>query len=77
MSPTTLDDVHDFPAAATKPRRSFARWLHLELRANVQHLRRWLRHRADMRALQALDDRMLRDIGLDRGNIDSALDGRR
>jgi uncharacterized protein YjiS (DUF1127 family) len=32
-------------------------------------LRRWLRYRANLKVLSRLDDRMLRDIGLDRCGI--------
>ena len=78
MSPTTtFVDVGQYRAEATRPRRSFSRWLRLELRVLLTELRRRRRRRTDLRALQALDDRMLRDIGLDRGQLDAAVHGRR
>lgn len=36
----------------------------------------WSRKRRDTRLLEALDDRMLKDIGLNRGHILSAIHGR-
>lgn len=36
---------------------------------------KWLARRRNLRALAALDDRMLRDIGVDRGEIQSIVDG--
>ena len=78
MSPTTtFVDVGQYRAEVTRPRRSFSRWLRLELRVLLTELRRRRRRRTDLRALQALDDRMLRDIGLDRGQLDAAVHGRR
>jgi uncharacterized protein YjiS (DUF1127 family) len=38
---------------------------------------RWQRLRRDTRRLMALDDRMLRDVGLDRGEVERAVRGGR
>ena len=76
MSPTTtFGDAEDLATTATEAatRQSSASWL----RAPIATLQRWRRLRADLRALQALDDRMLSDIGLDRGRLDAAVSGRR
>jgi uncharacterized protein YjiS (DUF1127 family) len=35
--------------------------------------RRWVRYRRNMQALDKLDDRMLRDIGLTRSALESAV----
>ena len=79
MSPvTTYGDAETFTTTSVaRPRRSFARWMRLEGRASLARLRRWRKLRADLRALNALDDRMLSDIGLDRGRLDAAVHGRR
>ena len=76
MSPTTTyGDAEGFTntAAAAAPRPEAKSWF----RAALASLQRWRRLRADLRALQALDDRMLSDIGLDRGRLDAAVSGRR
>lgn len=39
-------------------------------------LARWLRRRRDLQLLQSLDDHLLKDIGLNRGNLMSAVWGR-
>jgi uncharacterized protein YjiS (DUF1127 family) len=36
-------------------------------------VRRWVRYRKNMQALDKLDDRMLRDIGLTRSSLESAV----
>jgi uncharacterized protein YjiS (DUF1127 family) len=36
-------------------------------------VRRWVRYRNNMQALDKLDDRMLRDIGLTRSSLESAV----
>lgn len=78
MSPiTTFSGIHDYVTPASKPRRSFGRWLQLEARAIVKAVKRQRRRRAGMHALAAMDDRMLSDIGLDRGQISAAVEGRR
>jgi uncharacterized protein YjiS (DUF1127 family) len=38
----------------------------------IKTIRRWHRHNNTVAQLHRLDDRMLADIGLDRGNIDEA-----
>jgi uncharacterized protein YjiS (DUF1127 family) len=38
---------------------------------------RWRRRRRDARRLMALDDRMLRDVGLSRGEVERAVRGGR
>ena len=38
-------------------------------------LRRWRKHRNAVASMQALDDRMLKDIGIDRSEIDSVVRG--
>lgn len=41
----------------------------------VAGLLRWRRHHAAIQQLQSLDDRMLRDIGIERGQITAAVHG--
>lgn len=78
MSPiTTFADVETYSAGATKPRRSFGRWLQLEARAVLVAVKRHRRRRAGLRALEAMDDRLLSDLGIDRGQIRAAVDGHR
>ena len=77
MSPTTtFDTTHGFGTTA-RPHRSFARWLRLEARAVHIAWKRRLSRRAALVALESMDDRLLRDIGIDRGHIRAAVDGRR
>lgn len=78
MSPiTTFADVETYSGHATKPKRSFARWLQLETRAILIAVKRNRSRRAGLRALEAMDDRLLADIGVDRGQIRAAVDGHR
>lgn len=73
MSPTsTYIDTGHFGAA--KPRRTFSRWLRVEARALAMALRRRRQQRQALHALSALDDRMLRDLGLDRGQIQAVVE---
>ena len=76
MSNSTTIEIYHAPVAA-KQRRSFSRWLAVEARALTISFRRWRRLAADRAALHALDDRMLSDIGIRRGQIDSAVRGQR
>jgi uncharacterized protein YjiS (DUF1127 family) len=46
------------------------------LRALIGPIIRWERRRATLRALSALDDRMLADIGIQRNEIDQIVLGR-
>ena len=39
----------------------------------VFSLRRWVRYHRNMQALDKLDDRMLRDIGMTRSSLESAV----
>ena len=78
MSPiTTFAEVETYSGSATKPRRSFSRWLQLESRAILIAVKRNRRRRAGLRALEAMDDRLLSDLGIDRGQIRAAVDGHR
>jgi uncharacterized protein YjiS (DUF1127 family) len=47
-----------------------------KLLPGLQDLATWSSHRKARRALDALDDRMLRDMGIDRGQIHDAVHGR-
>lgn len=73
----TFDDTHPFQAASVRPHRSFGRWLQLEARALHIAWRRRQNRRAALMALEGMDDRLLRDIGIDRGHIRAAVDGER
>lgn len=54
-----------------------ARRLRAELiRDLFRRLSGWLRRRADVARLQRLDDRMLKDIGIGRSEIEAAVQGR-
>jgi uncharacterized protein YjiS (DUF1127 family) len=66
---TTFPDVQTDRIEIRKPKRRPLRWLELACRARIIAIRRRHRRRAAIRALEALDDRMLRDIGIDRGAI--------
>ena len=57
------------PAFWARPRKGLAR--------AAAAVARWHRLRRDARRLMALDDRMLRDVGLSRGEVERAVRGRR
>jgi uncharacterized protein YjiS (DUF1127 family) len=59
------------PSEVTKTPGPFAR----SLRAGWDAIPRYLVRRAAIARLRALDDRVLRDIGLTRSQIEAAVDG--
>ena len=63
------------PGATVNPARSVAGWLSGWVQGLLGELLRWDKRRATIKALQQLDDRELRDIGLSRGQIEAAVCG--
>jgi uncharacterized protein YjiS (DUF1127 family) len=73
---TMFADVQQYSVASVKPHRTVRRWLRLAVRVRVIVLRRRFRRRAAIRALEVMDEHMLRDIGMDRGRIEAAVQAR-
>jgi uncharacterized protein YjiS (DUF1127 family) len=65
----TFADVQQYRVDHCKHRRSLLRWMRLVMRAHLNAIRRRQRRRLAIHSLEALDDRVLRDIGIDRGSI--------
>ena len=63
------------PGATVNSSRSVADWLNGRVQELLRELLRWDKRRATIKALQQLDDRELRDIGLSRGQIEAAVCG--
>lgn len=53
--------------------RPFVAWSGQQVSAPWSRYAAWRARRASLRALRALDDRMLEDIGLTRGDLDEAV----
>jgi uncharacterized protein YjiS (DUF1127 family) len=66
---TTLTQSHNFTTASQRSLRSCLGWL----RSVVDGMRRAHRRRAMLRALDALDERTLHDIGVHRNELDSVV----
>jgi uncharacterized protein YjiS (DUF1127 family) len=47
-----------------------AAWLFRAVRSGVHELVEWNRYRKDLRELQRMDDRLLADIGIGRGDLE-------
>lgn len=78
MSPTTtFESSHAYGTPAARPHRTFGRWLRVEMRALHIAWRRRQSRRAAVMALEGMDDRLLRDIGIDRGRIRNVVEGQR
>ena len=73
-----LSDAHPGAARGSEPARDRARPRLSGRRRSRDLFRRlfgWIRRRAAAARLHALDDRMLKDIGLYRGDIETAVRG--
>ena len=69
--------AYQAPQGFANPGDSGAAWLKASLMKLAKHIARAERVRRDMRRLSEMDDRMLRDIGLARSEIESAVRGGR
>ena len=63
----------DIQRPATVPRNRWLAALDRNASAAVRRLRAAWRQRRELRRLAAFDDRMLRDIGVSRGDVERAL----
>lgn len=50
-------------------------WIKISFVSLLRNLKNWSRQRRDMKALNALNDHMLKDIGLTRGDVESLSNG--
>jgi uncharacterized protein YjiS (DUF1127 family) len=79
MFAQTITHEHPWPPRAARGYSGPTLWA--RSRESLAHaaaaVSRWHRLRQDARRLMALDDRMLRDVGLSRGEVERAVRGGR